>query len=190
MHNFATEILEGGDDNQGDFAQGAIVQRTINASSGRPASAGGWRSTRSRVSDGGPAAAAADGLGRPRTSGGTWPAAWRRPRPLLDAAVGEAAAAGAQYADVRLSETQELRLYAVSGRAPDERVEGRLGLGGPGAGRRRVGVRLVPLAGRRAALAARLAVRNAAAAAAGSTGAGHPPAPAAGESGRYQTQAR
>jgi predicted dehydrogenase len=31
VHNFATEILEGGDDNQGDFAQGAIVQRTINA---------------------------------------------------------------------------------------------------------------------------------------------------------------
>jgi predicted dehydrogenase len=31
VHNFATEILEGGDENQGDFAQGAIVQRTINA---------------------------------------------------------------------------------------------------------------------------------------------------------------
>ena len=31
VHNFATEILEGGGDNQGDFAQGAIVQRTINA---------------------------------------------------------------------------------------------------------------------------------------------------------------
>ena len=31
VQNFATEILEGGDDNQGDFAQGAIVQRTINA---------------------------------------------------------------------------------------------------------------------------------------------------------------
>jgi predicted dehydrogenase len=31
VHNFATEILEGGDDSQGDFAQGAIVQRTINA---------------------------------------------------------------------------------------------------------------------------------------------------------------
>ena len=37
--------------------------------------------------------------------------------PLLDAAVGEAAAAGAQYADVRLSEVEELRLYAVSGMA-------------------------------------------------------------------------
>ena len=40
--------------------------------------------------------------------------------PLLDAAVGRAAGGGASYADVRLSETQELRLYAVSGRAPDE----------------------------------------------------------------------
>ena len=50
--------------------------------------------------------------------------------PLLDAAVGTAAAAGgASYADVRLSETQELRLYAVSGSAPDERIEGSLGLG-------------------------------------------------------------
>ena len=49
--------------------------------------------------------------------------------PLLDAAVGAAAAGGASYADVRLSETQELRLYAVSGAAPDERIEGSLGLG-------------------------------------------------------------
>jgi predicted dehydrogenase len=31
VQSFATEILEGGDDNQGDFAQGALVQRTINA---------------------------------------------------------------------------------------------------------------------------------------------------------------
>jgi predicted dehydrogenase len=31
VRNFADEILSGGDDNQGDFAQGAIVQRTINA---------------------------------------------------------------------------------------------------------------------------------------------------------------
>jgi predicted dehydrogenase len=31
VQNFATEILEGGNDSQGDFAQGAIVQRTINA---------------------------------------------------------------------------------------------------------------------------------------------------------------
>jgi predicted dehydrogenase len=31
VRNFATEIIDGSDDNQGDFAQGAIVQRTINA---------------------------------------------------------------------------------------------------------------------------------------------------------------
>jgi predicted dehydrogenase len=31
VHNFADEILSGGSENQGDFAQGAIVQRTINA---------------------------------------------------------------------------------------------------------------------------------------------------------------
>jgi predicted dehydrogenase len=31
VHNFATEIIDGSDVNQGDFAQGAIVQRTINA---------------------------------------------------------------------------------------------------------------------------------------------------------------
>jgi predicted dehydrogenase len=31
VRNFADEILSGADDNQGDFAQGAIVQRTINA---------------------------------------------------------------------------------------------------------------------------------------------------------------
>ena len=31
VRNFADEILSGGDDNQGDFAQGAIVQQTINA---------------------------------------------------------------------------------------------------------------------------------------------------------------
>ena len=49
--------------------------------------------------------------------------------PLLDDAVGAAAAGGASYADVRLSETQELRLYAVSGGVPDERIEGSLGLG-------------------------------------------------------------
>jgi TldD protein len=49
--------------------------------------------------------------------------------PLLETAVGTAAGGGASYADVRLSETQELRLYAVSGQAPDERIEGSLGLG-------------------------------------------------------------
>jgi predicted dehydrogenase len=31
VHNFADEILSGDSENQGDFAQGAIVQRTINA---------------------------------------------------------------------------------------------------------------------------------------------------------------
>jgi predicted dehydrogenase len=31
VRNFADEVLSGGRDNQGDFAQGAIVQRTINA---------------------------------------------------------------------------------------------------------------------------------------------------------------
>ena len=31
VHNFADEIIGGGSENQGDFAQGAIVQRTINA---------------------------------------------------------------------------------------------------------------------------------------------------------------
>jgi predicted dehydrogenase len=31
VRNFADEIIDGGADNQGDFAQGAIVQRTINA---------------------------------------------------------------------------------------------------------------------------------------------------------------
>ena len=31
VRNFADEIIEGGEANQGDFAQGAIVQRTINA---------------------------------------------------------------------------------------------------------------------------------------------------------------
>jgi len=110
--------------------------------------------------------------------------------PLLDDAVGEAAAAGAQYADVRLSETEELRLYAVSGRAPDERVEGSLGLGVRVLVDGVWGFASVPLreAGD-AALAARLAVRNAAAAAAGSPErVSLPPRPP--ETGRYQTVAR
>ena len=64
-----------------------------------------------------------------RTAGARWLAGWPRPALLLDDAVGAAAAGGASYADVRLSETQELRLYAVSGGAPDERIEGSLGLG-------------------------------------------------------------
>ncbi len=109
--------------------------------------------------------------------------------PLLDAAVGTAADGGASYADVRLSETQELRLYAVSGRAPDERIEGSLGLG----------VRVLvdgvwgfasrPLReSGDAALAAREAVRNARLAAAGSRERlTLPPRPA--ERGSYQTHA-
>ena len=110
--------------------------------------------------------------------------------PLLDAAVGAAAAAGASYADVRLSETQELRLYAVSGRAPDERLEGNLGLGVRVLVDGVWGFASLPL--REAAdadLAARLAVANARAAAAGSRErVVLPPRPA--ECGQYQTQAR
>jgi TldD protein len=48
---------------------------------------------------------------------------------LARAVVAEAQAAGAHFCDVRLSETEELRLYAVSGQAPDERVEGHAGVG-------------------------------------------------------------
>jgi TldD protein len=109
--------------------------------------------------------------------------------PLLDAAVGEATAGGACYADVRLGETQELRLYAVSGRAPDERVEGSLGLGVRVLVDGVWGFASLPLrdAGD-AVLAARLAVTNARAAAAGSRErVVLPPRPA--ECGRYQSQA-
>ena len=48
---------------------------------------------------------------------------------LTRAAIDEAMAGGATFADVRLSETEEMRLYAVSGSAPDERLEGHSGLG-------------------------------------------------------------
>ncbi len=110
--------------------------------------------------------------------------------PLLDAAVGTAAAGGASYADVRLSETQELRLYAVTGRAPDERLEGNLGLGVRVLVDGVWGFASLPL--REAAdvgLAARLAVANARAAAAGSRErVVLPPRPA--ECGQYQTRAR
>ena len=109
--------------------------------------------------------------------------------PLLDAAVGAAAEGGASFADVRLSETEELRLYAVSGRAPDERTEGSLGLG----------VRVLvdgvwgfasrPLRETGdAAAAAREAIRNASAAAAGSRERVTLPSRAA-ECGSYQTAA-
>jgi TldD protein len=113
---------------------------------------------------------------------------------LLDAAVGAASAGGASaggatYADVRLSETQELRLYAVSGRAPDERIEGSLG----------IGVRVLvdgvwgfasrPLRDAAdATAAARDALRNARAAAAGSRERVTLP-PRAAECGFYQTDA-
>lgn len=107
--------------------------------------------------------------------------------PLLDGAIGTAAAGKASYADVRLSETQELRLYAVSGRAPDERIESSLG----------IGVRVLvdgvwgfasrPLReASDAAAAARDALRNARAAASGSRERVMlPPRPA--ECGRYET---
>ncbi len=48
---------------------------------------------------------------------------------LLHDAVAEAEAAGAGFCDVRLSETEELRLYAVSRQAPDERLESHAGMG-------------------------------------------------------------
>ena len=50
-------------------------------------------------------------------------------RPLLSGVVTAAQEAGAEFCDVRLSETEEMRLYAVSGVAPDERVEGHAGIG-------------------------------------------------------------
>ena len=49
---------------------------------------------------------------------------------LTRAAIDEALAERKHtFADVRLSETEEMRLYAVSGSAPDERLEGHSGLG-------------------------------------------------------------
>lgn len=50
-------------------------------------------------------------------------------RAELEDALGEAAAGGASFADVRLSEVEELRLYAVRSRAPDERLEANAGIG-------------------------------------------------------------
>jgi TldD protein len=47
----------------------------------------------------------------------------------LDAALSQAAALGASFADVRLSEAEELRLYAVSSQPVDERIEGNAGVG-------------------------------------------------------------
>ena len=48
---------------------------------------------------------------------------------LLRDVVAEAQSAGASFCDVRLSETEEMRLYAVSNQAPDERLESNAGLG-------------------------------------------------------------
>jgi TldD protein len=48
---------------------------------------------------------------------------------LLSSAIAHARDAGAEFCDVRLSETEEMRLYAVSGVAPDERIEGHAGIG-------------------------------------------------------------
>ena len=103
------------------------------------------------------------------------------PGPELDEALAEAAALGAEFADVRLSETEELRLYAVSGRPVDERVEGNAGIGVRALVDGAWGFAAIPLAGeddgRRAA---RLAVANArAAAAAGVRRVTLPPCPPA-----------
>ena len=110
---------------------------------------------------------------------------------LLESAIDEARALGASFADARLSETEELRLYAVSGRPVDERVEGNAGIGVRALVDGAWGFASIPLAGdddgRRAA---RLAVAGARAAA--DTVPTHPtgrvdlpPCPPA--SGSYQT---
>jgi TldD protein len=48
---------------------------------------------------------------------------------VMSAVLADAQTHGAEFCDVRLSETEELRLYAVSNQAPDERLEGHAGLG-------------------------------------------------------------
>ena len=64
------------------------------------------------------------------TSSHLWGAVTRAvATPILSDAVSAAREAGAEFCDVRLSETEEMRLYAVSGTAPDERVEGHAGVG-------------------------------------------------------------
>jgi TldD protein len=91
----------------------------------------------------------------------------------LDAAMDEATALGASFADARLSETEELRLYAVSGRPVDERVEGNSGIGVRALVDGAWGFAAIPLAGKDdGRRAARQAVANARAAAA--TGAVRP----------------
>lgn len=109
--------------------------------------------------------------------------------PLLDAAVGTAESMGAGYADVRLSETQELRLYASSSGAPDERIEGSLGIGVRVLVNGVWGFASRPLReDADAARAAREAYRNAEAAAGSRERVSLPRRSA--ECGGYQTQAR
>ena len=109
--------------------------------------------------------------------------------PLLDAAIGAAAAPDVSYADVRLSEAEELRLYATSGRATDERVEGNLGIGVRVLADGVWGFASRPLReASDAAAAARDALANARAAAAGSRERVMLPARPA-ECGFYQTDA-
>jgi TldD protein len=85
---------------------------------------------------------------------------------MLDDALGHAAEQGASFADVRLSETEELRLYAVSSRPVDERLEGNAGIGVRVLVDGSWGFASVPLSGDDdARRAARLAVANARAAA-------------------------
>ena len=109
--------------------------------------------------------------------------------PWLDAALGEAAAGGASYADVRLSETEELRLYAVSNRPVDERLEGNAGIGVRVLVDGVWGFASLPLEGKDDAVrAARLAVASANAGATSAHKVELPACPAA--EGFYQTDAR
>lgn len=109
--------------------------------------------------------------------------------PTLEAALGEADALGAAYADVRLSETEELRLYAVSARPVDERVEGNAGIGVRVLVDGVWGFGSIPLAGADdGARAARLAIANARAATASARRIDLPPCPPA--VGFHQSEAK
>lgn len=107
--------------------------------------------------------------------------------PLLEEAVAEAITAGASFADVRLSEVEELRLYAVLGRDSDERIECNAGIGVRVLVDGVWGFASLPLrGGGEASFAARLAVANAHASGAGSLArVTLPPRPS--ESGCYQS---
>lgn len=109
---------------------------------------------------------------------------------LLDAALDGAAGPGVTYADVRLVECEELRLYAHHGAAPDERVEHSLGIGVRVLCDGAWGFAGLPLGDAATARdAARRAVANAAAAAgAGTERVTLPPRP--GVSGRHSTPVR